>query len=382
MLRNELEDIEEILLEGSFSDSNEAASIDINHRLKQIHKAWEEAVFSNSSENSLVRYFNYHLDRIISISANLSGLPDSTKFLVQQNELLELIDHLRKYYSSYFNENALAPIRFHQRLVSQLSEIMCLVVHGVQRGKLNPGLKTCLLKWFDDISENIGTEKYAFRSLFYFESIVNQIALIDFHSGDAENLLISILTRSNYNSLSFFVFRQDTIRSSSGQFHTQEEKLDYFRRQKAETLSSPEVKNIAYDPSLPTIKTMLGDWLMEEILLAEKSLCKGRDVVVPKIPLEMSVAHLSCLIRLLYEESVFATQNLQFIFKCFAGHYQSKRQAVISPGSLSKEFYSIDQHTAARVRDLLQRMVQRINRNFFPMAVAINAIVLSYLSMR
>jgi hypothetical protein len=126
---------------------------------------------------------------------------------------------------------------------------------------------------------------------------------------------------------------------------------------------------------------MVVNWLTEEIALKEKSLNKRSEVIIPKIPLEMSVAHLSCLIRLLYEESVFATQNLQFIFKCFAGHYQSKRQAVISPGSLSKEFYSIDQHTAARVRDLLQRMVQRINRNFFPMAVAINATVLSYLSM-
>jgi len=121
---------------------------------------------------------------------------------------------------------------------------------------------------------------------------------------------------------------------------------------------------------------------MEEIALTEKSLCKGSEVVVPKIPLEMSVAHLSCLIRLLYEESVFATQNLQSIFKCFAGYFQSKRQAVISAGSLSKEFYSIDQHTAARVRDLLQRMVLRINRDFFPMAVAVNATILSYLSMR
>lgn len=382
MLRNELKEIEEILVKQGFSDFNNETSISINYRCKQILRAWEEAVFSNSSEISLMRYFHYHLDHIINVCTKLYSLPDSARFLIQQNELLSLIDHLRKYYSNYFNESAFAPIIYHQQLVSQHSEIISLVVNNVRNGRLHPDLKACLLNWISDMSDSIGTRKYTFHSLYYFENIIGKIAEIDYTSEYAENLLLSIFTRSNFNSLSFFVYRQDTIRNSSGQFHTQEEKLNYLCRQKADILAIPEMKNIAFDPLWPSLKTMIGNWLTEEIALTEKSLRKGSEVAVPKIPLEMSVAHMSCLIRLLYEESVFATQNLQSIFKCFAGYFQSKRQTVISPRSLSKEFYSIDQHTAARVRDLLQRMVLRINRNFFPMAVAINATALSYLSMR
>jgi len=232
------------------------------------------------------------------------------------------------------------------------------------------------------MSENIGTLKFTYRSLFYFESIINQLRSLDYDSFDSEKTLVSLLIRSNFNSLSFFVYYQDEIRNTVENLRDSQEKLRYLVEQKAEVFSSPEVKNKAYDPSWPSMKSMIGDWLAEEILLTEKSLCKPNEVAAAKIPLEMSVAHLSCLIRLLYEESVFATQNLQSIFKGFAGYFQSKRQVVISPGSLSKEFYSIDQHTAARVRDLLQRMIQRINRNFFPMVFAVNATVLSYLSMR
>ncbi|TBO42235.1 hypothetical protein [Pedobacter kyonggii] len=382
MLKNELQDIEEILIERIYSDSNKTAQTDLKTRFGQIYQAWEEVLFSNMPECSLVRYFHYHLDIISTISTTLSNFPDSEKYLLPQNELLALIDHLRKYYSSYFNEDAIAPRTYHQRLVPQLTGDICAIQKTLQSSSLNAALIACLLKWFNIMSEDIGKVKFTFRSLCYFGCIICQLGSLDYDSDNVEKLLVSLLIRSNFNNLSFFVYYQDTIWNALGDFRGTQERLNYLVEQKAEIMSSPEVKNIAFDPSWPSIKSMIGNWLTEEILITEKSLCKGSEVPVPKIPVEMSVAHLSCLIRLLYEESVFATQNLQFIFKCFAGHYQSKRQAVISPGSLSKEFYSIDQHTAARVRDLLQRMVQRINRNFFPMTVAINATVLSYLSMR
>jgi hypothetical protein len=382
MLKNELKDIEGILIEQEYSDSSRIAQIDLQTHFGQIYTAWEEAIFSNIPKSSLVRYFHYHLDVITNISNNLYSFPKTEKDTVLQNELLGLIDHLRTYYSSYFNEEAIAPVTFHQRLVSRLTGDIYAIQKTLKSINLDTSLISCLFKWFSVMSENSGEVKFTFRSLHYFECIIHQLGSFDYDSDNAEISLVSLLIRSNFNNLSFFVYYQDTIRNALGDFRDTHDRLNYLVEQKLEAVSSPEVKNVAYDPSWPSIKNMIGNWLMEEILITEKSLSKGIEVVAPKIPLEMSVAHLSCLIRLLYEESVFATQNLQFIFKCFAGHYQSKRQAIISPGSLSKEFYSIDQHTAARVRDLLQRMVQRINRNFFPMAVAINAIVLSYLSTR
>lgn len=382
MLKNELKDIEEILIEQEYSNSDNTAQINLTPHFGQIYSAWEAVLFSNTPEATLVRYFHYHLDSISTTSITLSNSQDSEKYLLSQNELLALIDHLQKFYFSYFNDDAIAPIIYHQRLVSQLNGDICAIQKTLKSSDLNASLIACLLKWFSVMSEDIGKVKFTFRSLSYFGCIIHQLGSLDCHSHNAEKLLVSLLIRSNFNNLSFFVYYQDTIRNAFGDFRHTQERLNYLVEQKAEVSSSPEAKNIAFDPSWPSIKTIIGDWLKEEIVLAEKFLTKGSEVVVPKIPLEMSVAHLSCLIRLLYEESVFATQNLQFIFKFFAGHYQSKRQAVISPGSLSKEFYSIDQHTAARVRDLLQRMVLRINRNFFPMAVAINATVLSYLSMR
>ncbi|MBT2560725.1 hypothetical protein J7E50_07750 [Pedobacter sp. ISL-68] len=382
MLKNELKNIEEILIEQSYSHSNKTAQTNLETQFGQIYKAWEEVLFSNMPESSLVRYFHYHLDIISTISTTLSNFPNAEKYLLSQNELLALINHQRKYYSSYFKEDAIAPVTYHQRLVSQLTGNMGAIQKILHSGSINASLIACLSKWCELMSEKIGTVRFTFRSLHYFEYITNQLSELNGFSTEIEATLLNLLICSNFNNLSFLVYFQDKIRHSSEYLGDKDERLDYLVEQKAIINSSPEVKNRTYDSSWPSIKTMIVDWLTEEILLTEKLLCNKREIAIPKIPLEMSVAHLSCLIRLLYEESVFATQNLQPIFKCFAGYFQSKRQAVISPGSLSKEFYSIDQHTAARVRDLLQRMVLRINRNFFPTVVAINATVLSYLSMR
>ncbi|SFA41269.1 hypothetical protein SAMN04488511_102285 [Pedobacter suwonensis] len=381
MLKNELQDIEKILIE-SYSDSNTTAQTDLKIRFGQIYQAWEEVLFSNMPESSLVRYFHYHIEIISNISSRLSLSPNPERYLGPQKELLALIDHLRKYCFKYFNEDAVAPVMYHQRLVSRLSENISAIQERLESGGIDPALTACLSRWFYLVSEHIGTKGFSFRSLHYFGYIINQLSEVDGLLTDAETSLVLLLVSSNFNHLSFLVYLQDSIRNSAEYLGDKAERLDYLIYQKALMMSSPEVKNWVYDPAWPSIKTMITEWLQEEIMMAEKSLENKDQVAVPKIPLDTSVAHLSCLIRLLYEESVFATQNLQFIFKSIAGHYQSKRQAVISPGSLSKEFYSIDQHTAARVRDLLQRMVQRINRNFFPVVFAVNAITLSYLSSR
>ncbi|QDW24337.1 hypothetical protein FFJ24_005660 [Pedobacter sp. KBS0701] len=365
MLKNELKDIEEILIEQIYSNSNTTARTDLKTRFGQIFQAWEDVLFSNIPESSLVRYFHYHIEVISTISTRLSHSPNPKQYFSSQNEFLALIDHLQNYCSNYFNEDAVAPVMYHQRLVSQLSGNINAVQKILRSGNIDAALSLCLSKWFTLMSDHIGAVEFSFRSLHYFGYITNQLLESDALSTAGEIPLVSLLVRSNFNNLSFLVYLQDSIRNSAGYLGDKNGRLDYLMEQKALMMSSPEVKNWVYDPAWPSIKTMITDWLQEEILLTEKALCNKDGVAVPKIPLEMSVAHLSCLIKLLYEESVFATQNLKFIFKSIAGHYQTKRQAVISPGSLSKEFYSINQHTAARVRDLLQRMVQRINRNFF-----------------
>ncbi|QNR82895.1 hypothetical protein H9N25_12945 [Pedobacter riviphilus] len=381
MLKDELHDIEKLFSTWGNSGNDIIVESTFQSKSQRLFEGWKMMAFSEISDKSLRRYFYYQLEGILKISDTLFNMAD-IELSKKTTDPLFLLDHLKQYFPNYFNNDAMAPIAYHQRSIEQWSEDVRLLKSKLKKAQISAELKTSVCKWVEELNEINYSRRYSFREISYSKYIIEQMLLIDIFSDKADNNLISFLSSANFNHLAFLVYRQNKIRKELEAFICLDDKINYLHNQKATVASVPEVKHIAYNISWPSLKIMLGDWLQEEILLTEKSLSKRSEVAIPKIPLELSVAHLSCLIRLLFEESVFATQNLQFIFKGFAGHYQSKRQAVISPGSLSKEFYSIDQHTAARVRDLLQRMVLRINRNFFPMAVAINATVLSYLNMR
>lgn len=382
MLKEELHDIEELLYAWGSSNIDIPIEPVFQSKSEQLFETWKMTAFSEISDQSLRRYFYYQLEGILKLSDALFKMSGINIPNRQHYHLLPFLDHLKRYFPNYFNQDAIAPIAFHQRSVEQLNADVLLLKNKIKEAEISAELKNSVCKWVEELGMINYSRRYTFREIAYSKYIIEEMLLIDIFSGKAEENLISFLSSANFNHLAFLVYRQNKIRQELKSFVSLEDKINYVADQKAIVLSFPEMENLAYNISWPSIKTMFGEWLKEEILLLENCSNKHLQLAVPRLPLELSVAHLSCLIRLLYEESVFATQNLQSIFKCFAGYFQSKRQAVISPGSLSKEFYSIDQHTAARVRDLLQRMIQRINRSFFPMVFAINAAALSYLSMR
>jgi len=109
---------------------------------------------------------------------------------------------------------------------------------------------------------------------------------------------------------------------------------------------------------------MLLAWLKEEVNLL--SITSAPGTTPSKIPLNLPVAYLACLIRVFYEEGCFRGVTLTEIFKDMAATFSTVRQPTVSAGSLSKEYYSVNQITAARVKELLQKMVVRLNQQFFP----------------
>lgn len=87
---------------------------------------------------------------------------------------------------------------------------------------------------------------------------------------------------------------------------------------------------------------------------------------VGKLAVDLSVAQLACLLRLLYDEGVYPATGISELLRFTAAHHQSKRREQISAGSLNKEYYGTTQVTAATCRDLLERLIKRLNKHFFP----------------
>jgi hypothetical protein len=347
---------------------------------RQVVKSWQDAVLSDMPEHSLVRYFNYQLELITKISDSQFNAPTPETHVNIQALLLALIDHLRVYYSCYFNTSADAPLAYCLRSAEQLSKWITLIRQGLLSPGVTPALRVVLYGWLQEMSK-VGLQfTYSFRELQYFNSLVSKLSKMRFWSESAEEEIINCLILENFNHLSFFVFLQQRFL-----INEQQQKADLslrltdLRQHKLAVMSRPEAIGLSFDPAWPSLKTMLRAWLEEEITLSAQMIedaVKTQTLTHQKIPVKIPVNHLAYLTRLFVEESTFGIQNLKVIFKFYADHIQTKRQPAISPGGFSKAYYSTDQQTAARVMALLQRMITRIKRDFFLVMVAVSTAAL------
>jgi hypothetical protein len=376
MLRNELQVIEGWLLDYHSMTTENYSGTDVSEICQEVRAAWLNAVFSDMPDHSLRRYFNFHLEGITELSDTLFYFDDDRsdhqerKLRSQINEqLISLIVHLKKYHGQFFKADANTPVLWRTRSLKALAVFTIPLIHKVQKSAISAELKDVVIKY---LREMLTVDKAAFCSfhaLSYAEIFAK--ALCSAFSGHAveESTLQAKLYELNFNRLEFFVYYQQQVRSSLVKIHGLSDKIQMLREEKQRLIVSskpqPVVCQRGYDP----INKIWQDWLDEQILLT------GQERLLPfmhackfsneKIRLNLSVAHIACLIRLLVDENYLSTNSLSDVFKFVAMHFSSKKQEEISVGSLSKEYYSISQATAARVQGFLQKLVVKVNHNFF-----------------
>jgi hypothetical protein len=175
------------------------------------------------------------------------------------------------------------------------------------------------------------------------------------------------LTALNFNHLDFWCYKQDCLKFRADGLPVAEA-IALLKGELRRLAPDNVTGNPVYAAGWPSLSRMTGTWLQEELaaldLLAEKERAVGSP---GKLPLDLSVAQLACIVKLFHGDAML---SLKQVFDFIAAHFSTKKQAAISPGSLSKEYYSIDQKTAAVIRDKLSRMIARINRDYFPVMVA------------
>lgn len=380
MLRNELSGFDYFLSSDFRPIGCYLADADLGTLSRQIQEAWLDAVLSGMPADCLVPYFNFQLK-------GLSEIADTLQFFTTlerketQTCVLALIDHLRLYYADYLHLERNAPAVYRERMMTQLSEDIRLIRSELNSGSLNPALTANMNNWLSEHTIQGHNLRFTFRALDYMAAATAAIAHLSWESPDIEHALITLLIQINFNQLAFFNYLKRRLLEQESQFETLANSLAYLWKQRAEIMAIPQ-QQAAYDPSWPALKSMMGAWLDERIRLI---LLLGENHPDPdhnnhtthedKLTLSLSVAYLACLIKLFYDEDVFGVQSLSSIFQFFSAHFNTKKQTAVSAKSLSKEFYSINLHTAAHIRDLLQKMIARINRNFFPVWVVISIII-------
>ncbi|WP_428331589.1 hypothetical protein [Mucilaginibacter sp.] len=358
----------------------------------QVKVAWSAAVFSAASDEQLARYFKFHLQGIRKLSDTLqhlrTGKAEMALFDAHLTSLdamlLSLVDQLFTFHADFFEPDAIAPVSYRNRLIKallpEIAAVKGILMHPLIDQELSDGISYYL----EEMTANDGAA-YSYRALFYFENWIKALSStrLEQLSGTLNERLLRLLAELEFNELAFFNY---CIRHVSAEFNLPDpgEKLTALCAEESLWNGIAPAKS-CYDPEWPALTVLMKGWLSEEIAIVKNRACvfqgQKEESMPVKLSLDLSVAHLACLVRLFVKEHLLPEENLRMTFKFLAGHCRTKRQPVISPGSLSKEYYSVSQVTAANVRDLLQRMVKRIDRDFFPVWLATGTAIGVCLSM-
>lgn len=389
MLKDELKLMENFVIAFFSEDRNENRSTTnlgngqeaiITAECQRIKKVWTELLFSDTKDQIIKRYVWFQQQILLDLadkvyqqiqnakqSASQSNYSNQTISEVLLERLLELKDFQVQYFNTYINQETKIPDAVIPGIKKKMAEAAEKLSASMQYIELDVQLKACIRDYLDGISTMDIFTPMNYRSAEYFfqftETLSVTIAFED--SLDLTHSVTEALFYLNFNHSSFCQWYLDNLTMKSSTL-MESDQLPMLKRQLLVLKTRPVMLTVIFNPDLMPVNNLLENWLKEYI--KEKS--NHQDIletdISHKIELKLTVAQLTLLIRLLYEEGVFAMKNIAGLLRFFSKNFMSKKQEHISYGSMNKLYYSSDQFTGYAVRELLLKMIAKINKMFFP----------------
>ena len=343
-----------------------------------LKEKWVHELFSSVKEHVIARYVHYHQAGITSLSNQVSVRMPASYFQGAENQihhlydivvssLDELLAFLKQGFYKYFDNDYPVSINNCRLASEQLHQLLAEIEITVKRSTVDASLINEVALSVSDKLADAKQSGISYRQLDYCKFILEVIRQkVQDHSAVSTIEAAQELYRQNFNSYHFNQWYQRhlsaIINAASGN------KREKIVLQEIQLLKLIYVeRDIIFEPDLPPINEQLLSWL-EQFLPAQKSNPNGplKFNGHQRMPLQFSVTQFALFVRLCYLEDCFHIHNISDIFRFFTLHFQTKKQADISVKSFARAFYGADQATAAVVRDFLQRMINTINKIYFP----------------
>lgn len=363
---------------------------DLLEECEHLKESVTRIVFSNITEAALERYIQYHQAGMIELADGLQSHLDKVHADSQRREaldffifqLFQLLGFFERFFTKYFNNEERLPEAYRRLVVREMSGSIDRLCGSVNERISSEALKGCVLDYLQSFISGILPPNFNFRDLIYLRTFLEELEALflaaDVSNWDAE--LERKLVYLNFNHLSLLSHLQDRVRAELDQVESAEKYRQLLLGVMIDYKSRKNKPGFSYHPQWPDIKAMVESWVQDEMLIypppCALEVSKSKNEEDDKLLLQFSVAHLALITRLFYEEGCFGNASVTDVLKFTARHYRSKRQQQISASSLSKEYYSIGQATAALVRSLFQSMIGRINKSYFPVLSLLAVLVL------
>jgi hypothetical protein len=293
------------------------------------------------------------------------------RLLEQLSDLLaDVLDFLGSHFPEYFDQDKEVPYavkeRAKKRFASKLTEITRL-----DNDKNHKLLKAVLLPAFEfqnDEPEYVAT----FRKINYLEVLLGEVAKVLTTANDAKESLKMKLIYLNFNSFLFFHYMIGEIKERVRKEEDGCTKICLLHWYMKRINQVGEKPGFALIHTGKAINEWLSQWLHEEINFVEKHWRQekqGKPMLVKqppnkKIKIHLSVSQAAYLMALFMDTGLFAKGEKANMVRFFASGFQTLQSETISEKSLSNK--STNRETGARtaVKDLLIKMINRINEGF------------------
>jgi hypothetical protein len=341
-----------------------------------LKKKWTHELLSNAKEQVIKRYVQYHQAGIIQLADEISrqvpasNVPDAIKALQietygQLNEELEnILEFLRRQFYQYFDIDHKASM-YHCLLLELKIAEFTLELTNYNNAAVKKSLVACILASVDEIAAEGSIGGISYRQADQCLNLVRMTyQLLQSGTATTTESLVRALYQQNMNSLHFYNWYQE---------HILEEITTIGDKPQRQALIGDQIRSFsgifvlpekALQPELPPTAVFIISWLQEQAGGEGKRTRFTSPAF--QFPLNLSVPQFALFVRIFYKTGCFPVENVAMITRFFTAHFTTKKQSHISQKSFGRAFYNLDQSAAAVVRDILQKLLNYLNKTYFP----------------
>jgi hypothetical protein len=347
----------------------------VKNLCSDLKKKWTHELLSSAKEQVIKRYVQYHQAGIIQLSDKVSrhvpalNVPEqqaiqSDAFTRVNAEMEGILEFLRHQFYPYFDIGHKATIYYCSLLnlkIANFAPALRIYNNSAVEGAL---VEAVLNSVEETVAEGFvsGISYRQAGQALHLVRMTHQLLLPG--TNTTTDSLFRALYQQNFNSLYFYNWYHEHLLRQLHAINDQKSRQHFTDRQ-IKTLSGIFVNpEKALQPGLPSTDTFIISLLQEQTGSKVKQM-NGKPSAI-RLPLNLSVPQFALFIRIFYKTGCFPIDNVAMITRFFTEHFTTKKQLHLSHESFRRAFYSLDQSTAAIVREYLQRMLNYLNKTYFP----------------
>jgi hypothetical protein len=389
LLKSELYQLEKLITEflnhtgsGDETDnrqwlSNQVRSI--QSLCADLKEKWVHQLFGSAKEQVITRYVQYHQAGITQLSNQISRIrpvndppPETAAGRPQPAEqilsaLEHLLNFLRHQCYRYFDPDYRITIYSCQRQCGQMDEFRKELI-AYSGNEIEFTLVQVISISIQEMTDDALRSGLSYRQTEHALNLLRMVhQLTHLAKGITTDGLAQALYRQNLNTQHFLNWYREHVLADLGSISGKQDQGDFVNsliKTLAGIFVDPEK---AFEPELPAIDLSFLPWLYERSENRDDIIrASGKRNIPFQLPLNLSVPQFALFIRIFSKVGCFPDTNVANITRFFTQHFATKKQSKVSLKSFGKAFYSLDQAAAAIVRDYLQKMINYLNKTYFP----------------